>query len=70
MEVHLVLGTQRLLELEMLSESGTRVRQVNQPSIKNDLERLRGRAESDLSEVLCVEIIYEIGQYAIDYMRV
>lgn len=51
-EVHLVLGTQRLLELRGSVNGSTDQKRVTLPSVKDDLESLRGIPNIDFRVVL------------------
>jgi len=57
-EVHLVLGTQRLLELKGGVNGSTDRRRVILPSVKNDLESLRGITNIDLRVILGIHEVW------------
>jgi len=59
-EVHCVLGTQRLLDLECNTSVIYRCKQdYNIPSVQDDFELLRRSAEFDLREILGIHEIYK-----------
>jgi hypothetical protein len=59
-EVHCVLGTQRLLDLGCnISDISLQTRHYNIPSVQDDFELLRRSAEFDLREILGIHEIYK-----------